>query len=31
LAPVDHHSVEDLAASMRARVWAAILAIGDAQ
>ena len=31
LAPVDHHSVEDLAASMRARVWRAILAIADAQ
>ncbi|MDE0707773.1 MAG: hypothetical protein OSB33_02370 [Candidatus Poseidoniales archaeon] len=31
LAPVDHHSVEDLAASMRTRVWAAILAIADAQ
>ena len=31
LAPVDHHSVEDLAASMRARVWAAILAIANAQ
>ena len=30
-APVDHHSVEDLAASMRARVWSAILAIADAQ
>ena len=31
LAPVDHHSVENLAASMRARVWAAILAIANAQ
>tara|TARA_B110000438_G_scaffold303154_1_gene363404 strand:+ start:1138 stop:1893 length:756 start_codon:yes stop_codon:yes gene_type:complete len=31
LAPVDHHSVEYLAASMRMRVWAAILAIADAQ
>jgi len=29
LAPVDHHSVEALAASMRARVWAAILGIAD--
>jgi len=31
LAPVDHHSVEDLAASMRERVWQAILAVADAQ
>ena len=31
LAPVDHHSVEDLAASMRARVWDAILAIATTQ
>ncbi|MEE2748202.1 MAG: hypothetical protein VX473_07045 [Candidatus Thermoplasmatota archaeon] len=31
LAPVDHHSVEDLAASMRTRVWDAILAIANAQ
>ena len=31
LAPVDHHSVEDLASSMRTRVWKAILAIADAQ
>ncbi len=31
LAPVDHHSVENLAASMRARVWAAILAIANTQ
>ena len=31
LAPVDHHSDENLAASMRARVWAAILAIANAQ
>ena len=30
-APVDHHSVEDLAASMRARVWDAILAIAASQ
>ena len=30
-APVDHHSVEDLAASMRARVWDAILAIATTQ
>ena len=29
LAPVDHHSVEDLAASMRARVWDAIVGIAD--
>ena len=31
LAPVDHHSVEDLAASMRERVWRAILAVADSQ
>ncbi|MDP6888504.1 MAG: hypothetical protein QF454_00555 [Candidatus Thalassarchaeaceae archaeon] len=29
LAPVDHHSVEDLAASMRERVFNAIMAIAD--
>ena len=29
LAPVDHHAVEDLAASMRERVFQAILAIAD--
>ncbi len=29
LAPVDHHAVEDLAASMRQRVFQAILAIAD--
>jgi purine nucleoside phosphorylase len=31
LAPVDHHSVENLAASMRARVWASIISIAGAQ
>ena len=31
LAPVDHHSVEDLAASMRVHVWDAIIAIAAAQ
>ncbi|MDP6906801.1 MAG: hypothetical protein QF440_05235 [Candidatus Thalassarchaeaceae archaeon] len=29
LTPVDHHSVEGLAASMRARVWDAILGVAD--
>ncbi|MDP7329413.1 MAG: hypothetical protein QF612_06200 [Candidatus Thalassarchaeaceae archaeon] len=31
LAPVNHHAVEDLAASMRARVWDAIMAIATSQ
>jgi len=31
LAPVNHHAVENLAASMRARVWAAIMAIATSQ
>ena len=31
LAPVNHHAVENLAASMRARVWGAILAIANSQ
>ena len=31
LAPVNHHAVENLAASMRERVWGAIMAIADSQ
>ena len=31
LAPVNHHAVENLAASMRARVWGAIMAIAASQ
>ena len=31
LAPVNHHAVENLAASMRARVWDAIMAIAASQ
>ncbi|MCS5536371.1 MAG: hypothetical protein NZ802_10995 [Candidatus Poseidoniales archaeon] len=31
LAPVNHHAVENLAASMRARVWGAIMAIATSQ